>query len=82
MQTVGQWPSKRKRKKKQGKLKPKINTKGKKIENEDTEIENVKPTKKDQPLTALQASESRLVTKIRFEIERVNGRLKQFYALD
>ena len=30
----------------------------------------------------MQSSDSRLVTKIRFEIERVIGRLKQFYALD
>ena len=41
-----------------------------------------KETKKEQPLTSLQACESRLVTKIRFEIERVNGQLKNFSALD
>ena len=42
-----------------------------------TLIEKAKDTKIDQPLTALQASESRLVTKIRFQVERVNGKLKQ-----
>jgi len=51
--------------------------------NKDTDEEKLKKkTKKDQPLTPRQAADSRLVTKVRFQVEYVNSQLKAQEALD
>ena len=41
-----------------------------------------KQTKLEQPLSSAQAAESRLVSKVRYQIENVNGKIKQDKALD